>query len=85
MVDLINNNEEIRPFLYVFPCTEKNVQVIIYNTNEGKGVFHPGMSTAQILKGVLTYMTVDAHKTLVYKNRYTETYEDAIKLINNEN
>lgn len=82
VVDFITSNEEIQPFLKVRPFTMENVQIIIYNHNEkGYNVYDPGISTAQISDLMLTYRTTDAADTFKFKNKYIETYEEALEKI----
>lgn len=76
----VNENNEIQEFLKERPFNLKNVQIIIYNSDEdGREVYDPGISTAEISQGILTYQTVDAADTFKYRQEFTETYEEALK------
>lgn len=78
----VNENKEIQNFLKVRPFDIKNVQIIIYNHDKnGREVYDPGISTAEISQGILTYQTVDRSDTFKYKNEFEETYEEALKAL----
>lgn len=84
LVDQINANSEIQQFLKAKPFTLEKVQIIIYNHDQtGREVFDPNISTAEISHGILTYSTVDSNDTFKYKNEFIETYEEALKIIQN--
>ena len=83
MVQLVNNNKEIQQYLFQALFTEKNVQIIIFNHDaNGRGVFDPEIAVAEISKGTLAYATEDSQNTFGYKNEFTETYEEALRAIN---
>ena len=74
--------EEIQKFLKERPFTIKNIQIIIYNYDkEGREVYDPGIATAQISEGVLTYRTVDSTDTFKFKQQFEESYEEALKAL----
>ena len=78
----VNKNKEIQEFIKEHPFTIKNVQIIIYNSDKsGREVFDPEISTAEISQGILTYQTVDAADIFKYKQEFTETYDEALKLV----
>lgn len=78
----INENNEIQVFLKERPFTVKNVQIIIYNSEkDGSEVYDPGISSAEVSQGILTYRTVDSTNTFKFKQKFTETYEEALKLL----
>ncbi len=64
------------------PFTIENIQIIIYNHDKnGREVYDPEISTAEISQGILSYQTADSNDTFKYKNEFTETYEEALKAI----
>ena len=80
----VNENNEIQLFLYE-PFTIKNIQIIIYNHDkDGREVYDPGFSGVQISEGILTFKTVDKSNTFRFKDRFEETYEEALEKIRNE-
>ncbi len=84
LLQQINNNKNIQPFLKTAPFTIKNVQIIIYNHDQmGYDLFDPEISTAEISDGVLTYRTSDLI-TNRFNNEFRETYEEALKAVQNQ-
>lgn len=83
LLQQVNMNKDILEFLKESPFTIKNVQIIIYNSDkDGREVYDPGISTAQILEGIVNYSTIDPEDTFKYKNEFKETYEEALKALN---
>jgi hypothetical protein len=82
LLNQINTNKSIQPFLEKIPFTIENVQIIIYNRDKnGREAFDPEISTARISQGVLIYRTVDSSDTFKFKNRFNETYDEALKAL----
>ena len=78
----VNENNEIQEFLKEPPFNLKNVQIVIYNSDiNGREVYDPGISTAEISQGTLTYQTVDFAQTFKYKKEIKETFEEALKAL----
>ena len=85
LLNQVNANKEIQQFLIKTPFTIENVQIIIYNHDkDGRGLKDPEISTAQILGGILDYATVDPNDSFRYKNEFKETYDEAIKTLQNQ-
>lgn len=83
IVKRVNSNEEIRPYLVTYPFTEKNAQILIFVTNKGYDVVDPIVCVGEISDGNLLYLTKDENNLMRYKNRYTETYEEALRFLKN--
>ena len=84
LLDQVNQKKEIFPYLKVVPFTEHNVQIIIFNHDKaGLELLDPMIASAEISRGVLTYRTINPDNTLRVKNRFTETYQEAVKLVRN--
>lgn len=83
MLKEITSNAEIQPFLVKRPATLDNVQIILYNQDkDGGDRYDPEIATAQISNGILNYTTLDGDVPIgPYKNRYNETYEEALKIL----
>lgn len=82
LVNRVNLNKEIQQFLYKQPFDKENVQIVIYNHDKnGRNLFDPDISTAEISHGFLTYRTVDPENYLRFKHEYKETYNEALKVI----
>ncbi|PJD97249.1 MAG: hypothetical protein CK425_03795 [Parachlamydia sp.] len=85
LIQQINSNEHIQRFLVKRPFTMQEVQIIIYNKDKNGDEPHdPLIATAQISKGILTFRTTDPKHTYTYNNRFKETYEEAVEIINSQ-
>lgn len=78
----INSNEEIRPYLEMYPFTPQNItiSIIIYQKN-GAEVFDPGICAARATRGKIWYSTMDKKNVYEYKSEYKESFEEAVKLV----
>ncbi|KAF3362705.1 hypothetical protein PHSC3_000692 [Chlamydiales bacterium STE3] len=86
LVQLVNANEEIQPFLFEKPFTVKNVQIILYvNGKDFRKIYDPEICAAQILGGNLNYRTFDPDKKYGYKQDIKETYEEALEAAQEDN
>lgn len=83
MLNEFSSNDEIQPFLIKRPATLDNVQIILYNNDrDGGNRYDPEIATAQISGGILSFRTLDANNPHgTYKNDYNETYEEALKIL----
>ena len=82
LLNAINTNEGIRPYLKKYPFTVDNVQIIIFNHEKnGREVVDPGISVADIDRDGLTYSGVDPDNHFRYKSEFRETYKEALKLV----
>lgn len=82
----INQDPQVRQFLNIYPFPNKGVSVTIFNyTEDGDDVYYPGINVLQIRKGVIEYNTSDPGKKGSYKTEVTETYEEAVAILNAEN
>lgn len=82
LMSQVNENREIQEFLKNKPFTILNVEIIIYNHDKnGREVFDPGISVAQTLQGNLMYCTTDKSDTFRFEKCLEETYEDALKAL----
>ncbi len=80
LLDQINANQEIRPAMVVYPFTEENIDVIIYNYGEGRTkVYDPNIAVAELSGNTLIYNTLDETNRYIYKNTYSETYQEALR------
>jgi hypothetical protein len=82
LLDQVIANEEMQQFLAIKPFTIKNIQIMIFNhDSNNRELYDPGISTAEISNGILTYQTTDRNETCKYKNEFTETYEEALQAL----
>ena len=82
MLQQVNISEKIRPAMTVYPFTEKNICIIIYNFDPNKNeIYDPGIITARSSDGILEYKTIEAKNRYAVKNRFIETYQEALNTI----
>ena len=78
----VNANEEIRPYLKAYPFTAKNITVDIYmRGSKGENVYDPNIEAASAYGGKIWYATKDKNKKYGYKSEYKESFEEAVKLV----
>ena len=78
LINQVNTDKDIQPYLVNPPFTIENVQIAIYNSDKyGRELLDPEISTAEISQGYLTYRTVDPINGMRFKNEFKETYEEA--------
>ncbi|VHO02453.1 hypothetical protein [Candidatus Rhabdochlamydia sp. T3358] len=78
----INNNEEIRPYLHEYPFTAQNVEIRIFIYKPDRSRLPPEkIYYIASINGVLEYHIRDSNP---YQAIHEETYEEALKLVNNE-
>lgn len=80
----VNKNNDVQKFLKERPFTIKNVQIIIFNHDkDSREVYDPNISGAQIARGVLIYRTVSKSDGFRFKDQYEESYDEALKTLQN--
>ena len=78
----INQNESIRPFLKVYPFDLKHIEIIIFiNTPDNGTFYHPDLSVVSVVDGKIGYDTNDPDHKYRYKLEETESFEDALKIV----
>jgi hypothetical protein len=82
LLNQVQKNKEIQKFIKEPPFTIKNVQIIIYNHDkDGRELRDPEISVAEISQGGLNYQTIDPQDSFKYKIDFSETYEEALKIL----
>jgi len=77
----INSNEEIRPYLHVYPFTAENVKVEIYFRKPDHHNVSPGqLNIAAVGEGKITYYT-ETSRMAPLQQKHEETYQDALKAV----
>lgn len=80
-IELINENEEIRPYLHDYPCTEKNIELwVIFHKNGKKNLKYPHVRSAQLIRGKIYYSEF-ADEEDWFITESAEKYEDAFKIL----
>jgi hypothetical protein len=81
----INNNKEVRPYLHEYPFTAKNVEIrIAIYKPDGTSPPLDKIFYISAINGNLTYYR-DLPETYSMQAMCKETYEEALKLVSNEN
>lgn len=83
LLNQINNNPNIQPFLVKRPFTIKETQIIIYNENKDRRIeiYYPDTSSIQILKGILSIRKQSPESKKI-EYFLEETYEEAMEKLN---
>lgn len=80
----VNSDEELRPYLKVYPFGPKNIDLAIYNYDlKGDDIYHPYIGTVSAVKGKISYLTDDENNKFKYKSEKDETYEEAVAILGN--
>lgn len=81
----INANEEIRPYLRTYPFTAEGIEITIFMIDaQGRELYDPDIGVASQRHGELTYMTTDRTDTFKYKSIVSESYDDALRIVNSQ-
>jgi hypothetical protein len=82
-VNAVNADTELRPYLKNYPFTPKNIEIhIFFQTLDGGQVCDPFLCVASSVRGKLIYNTEEKGQKFGYKTEVIETYEDAVKILN---
>jgi hypothetical protein len=81
-LQIANSDEKIRPYMKNFPFTSENIDlaIFIYDKN-GKDVFHPNLEVVALEYGKLVYRTIDKENRFTYKSKFSESYQEALKIV----
>lgn len=82
----INQDEEIRQYLDIYPCDVNHVEVFLFiNTPERGEFYDPNLSVVSAYMGEIVYSTNDPDKPKIsYKSHEIESFEDAVKILKGE-
>lgn len=86
LLGMINESQEIRPFLKVYPFTMENIDITLFiNDSNGNEVEETGIGIASIKRGRVEYVTISTINDIpTYKNTDLESYEEALKILKND-
>ncbi|WP_068466630.1 hypothetical protein [Candidatus Protochlamydia phocaeensis] len=80
----INSDEPLRPFLLDYPFSPNNISMAIINyDSNGKQIFSPYIGAVALSGGMIMYLT-NIPEQLAYKDEFTETYEEALEKLKQE-
>jgi hypothetical protein len=78
LVDVVNADERIRPYLNNYPFSANNIQIRIFLQKRDFSAFGPDkLSVISSLQGILEY-EIDDPETKLFKTVHKETYEEAL-------
>jgi hypothetical protein len=81
LVDEVNNNPEIRPYLANYPFQAKNIEIRVFICNPDGSNINPGMlSVVSSINGVLKYK-IDKPGGRGFITVHQETYEEALEAL----
>lgn len=82
----INNNEELKSYLKIYPFTPKNIDMTILNSDfNGEDIHHPYIRIILTSEGKIKYLTYDnAENNLRYKSKKNESYDEAIAILSRQ-
>lgn len=80
----VNSNEKIRPFLKKYPFTANEINITIFVVDQKHlEAPYPEIAVAETFMEKVFYRTVDK-KICGYKSTDTESYEEALKIVKDE-
>lgn len=81
----INQDNELREFLYVYPFSPKNLNISIYNYKKDRGdIFYPNIFSFGCDEGEVHFFTQEEENEFAYKTKKYETFEEAVKILKKE-
>lgn len=82
LLEEINKDEKIRPYLEAYPFGLAHVEVIIFiYMPTGKRIYHPNLAVVSACRGSIRYSTNDPENEFKYKSEETESFEEALKIL----
>ncbi len=77
-----SSNQELQEHLKEKPFKIENVQINLFvQSNDGSNLYDPNISVGNVRNGIITYLTNDPENEYKYKSEVTETYAEALKLL----
>lgn len=85
-LEAVNNDENLRPFLKVYPFKPENIDMGIFNSDPitKEESFHPHIGVVTVDQGKIGYFTVEKSNIYKYKSKKYETYDEAIAILQKE-
>src|ERR1700733_4953817 len=86
LLNEINSDPKLQPFLINKPFTINNVRiVIVVFTSEGKDIFYPDIQVFSAFGGKINYSTSAPDQKYGYYTQEYETFEEAMRIIEAQN
>lgn len=78
----INEDEQLKPYLKVYPFTIENIELRIFcYTPDKNRIFDPYIGVVSCLRGIINYDTNDPLDPYKYKANLEESYEEALSIL----
>ena len=86
LLDRVNSDEEIRPYLEEYPFPYKGADITIFIKNfSGKALYYPEIhSVSAYDNGRIYFHTKDINERYGYKTEESETFEEALEIVQSE-
>ncbi len=84
MITIVNQNEEIQPYLSQEGFGYKSVEIVFFVTNGKKELFDPDISVAGYYSGYIGFKTKIPEQEYGYHQEDEETYEEAIAILESQ-
>lgn len=81
-IEAVNHNDELRPFLKVYPFTVENVNLVIHNCEpDGQDAIHPFIaSVGTMALGKVAYFTRNKENPIRFESKKYETFAEAVAI-----
>ncbi|WP_044882038.1 hypothetical protein [Neochlamydia sp. EPS4] len=85
MIQTVNKNEKIRPYLENYPFTSNNVEIRLFlKTKEGNKIYEPDYGVISEIDGSVNYKYKSSENPKKYSKIEEEKFEEALKMVQNK-
>lgn len=82
MLNVINQDKELQPYLLEKPFTSKNVDLVFFvKRKNGEDVFYPDIRIFSACGGRISYLTESPEQEFGYYTEEEETFEEARRIV----
>lgn len=82
LLSKINNNDDIRSLLAVYPFPIENISIAFFlNRSNGDELYHPNIDLVGLCVGKIDYSSSDAADFYIRHHQLKESYEDAVRIV----
>jgi hypothetical protein len=83
MVNAVNTNERIKPYLKNYPFTAKNIEIAIFLKDKSRyEIYAPDFGVVSATNGKIEYRTTAAENPYRYKDIVIENFDEMLKKVN---
>jgi hypothetical protein len=83
MVNAVNTNERIKPYLKNYPFTAKNIEIAIFLIDKsGNEIYAPNIGVVSATNGEIEYRNTAAENPYRYKDIVIENFDEMLKKVN---